>query len=252
MTNLKIKKEFAHLITPLSEDERQALEESILTHGCRDAIKVWRGIVLDGHNRFAICLKHKLPFKVTMISLANKEAAILWIIDNQLGRRNLPKAARIKLAMHKAQIIQKTAHENRSLKGCKPVHVRKNIAATASVSERTVQKYMQLTKEADAETLNQVDIGKQTIGEAHRKLTVRNVEVWYDSQSPQFHNHPISRSNALSYIGTLESLYSFIRGQDWYVRSWPDAANILNMAVPHYGTLLRIIEKFELKGGVAL
>jgi hypothetical protein len=42
-----------------------------------------------GHNRFAICQKHDLPFATTALEFADRQSAFNWIINNQLGRRNL-------------------------------------------------------------------------------------------------------------------------------------------------------------------
>jgi len=46
-------------------------------------------IILDGHNRFEICERLKIPYKTTAIELPNRDAAADWIDKNQLGRRNL-------------------------------------------------------------------------------------------------------------------------------------------------------------------
>ena len=46
-------------------------------------------ILLDGHNRYEICIKHNISFSKTEIKVENRQAAINWIINNQLGRRNL-------------------------------------------------------------------------------------------------------------------------------------------------------------------
>ncbi len=51
-------------IDPLTPDEHDALERSILAEGCRGmprrrgAISWW-----TGHNRYGICQKHGLPFQ---------------------------------------------------------------------------------------------------------------------------------------------------------------------------------------------
>lgn len=91
MQNLQIDSEFKALIPPLAAEEYAQLEENIRVDGCRDAIVVWDGhnILLDGHNRFAICERYRLSFQTEAIALPDRQAAINWIINNQLGRRNL-------------------------------------------------------------------------------------------------------------------------------------------------------------------
>jgi hypothetical protein len=46
-------------------------------------------ILVDGHNRYGICLKHKLNFKIHLISFDSLKDVRDYMIDNQLGRRNL-------------------------------------------------------------------------------------------------------------------------------------------------------------------
>lgn len=89
MRTLKIDAEFQKLCPPLSESERAALKESIESEGCRDAIVVWDGTIVDGHNRYDICRELGKPFETKSIELADRQAAEQWIISNQLARRNL-------------------------------------------------------------------------------------------------------------------------------------------------------------------
>src|SRR5262249_10157312 len=83
--------DFQALISPLSDDELTQLEANLRAEGCRDPLVEWEeeGGLLDGHHRYDICQKHDLPFEVHRLSLPSREAAINWIINNQLGRRNL-------------------------------------------------------------------------------------------------------------------------------------------------------------------
>jgi N6-adenosine-specific RNA methylase IME4 len=79
------------LIPPLSAEERSQLEANLLLHGCRDPLVIWQetGLLLDGHNRYAICQAHGVPYHTTTVSLPDRESAMDWIDANQLGRRNL-------------------------------------------------------------------------------------------------------------------------------------------------------------------
>lgn len=86
--------EFERFVPPLSPKERELLEESILRDGCRDAIVIWNGIILDGYNRYAICVKHDLPFQVRNMQMDSRDEAIAWICTNQMGRRNITEETR--------------------------------------------------------------------------------------------------------------------------------------------------------------
>ena len=76
----RIDREFQALIAPLKPEERRQLEANIVAEGCcRDALVVWNGILLDGHNRLEICTRLHIPYRTSNIELPNREAAKLWI-----------------------------------------------------------------------------------------------------------------------------------------------------------------------------
>ena len=88
---LKIDPEFQGKIPPLTFEELNQLEANILRDGrIINPIIVWRGLIVDGHNRYTIAKKHpEIPFTVHEKEFANRYEAIIWICKNQLGRRNL-------------------------------------------------------------------------------------------------------------------------------------------------------------------
>ena len=80
----------------LTEDEYSLLEASVVANGVRDPLVVWRRdgqlVLLDGHHRYQIAQRHGLAFGVKQLDLPDLTAAKLWVIRNQLGRRNLTPA----------------------------------------------------------------------------------------------------------------------------------------------------------------
>src|ERR1017187_7409361 len=94
----KVEGEFAALIAPLTAEEYSQLEANLIAHGCRDALVVWRGLLLDGYNRLAICNRHGIAYDTAEIDLPDREAAKLWIEENQIGRRNLTTDQRAAVA----------------------------------------------------------------------------------------------------------------------------------------------------------
>lgn len=94
--NIKIEDELKNFVVPLAKEEFAQLEVNILDEGCRDPIILWkkggnRHVIVDGHNRFKICSKYNLFFNTMILSFDNIEEAKNWMVDNQLGRRNLNK-----------------------------------------------------------------------------------------------------------------------------------------------------------------
>ncbi|MBQ8439550.1 MAG: ParB N-terminal domain-containing protein [Clostridia bacterium] len=65
---LRIDEAFRSLIRPLHRTEFEALEKSLRAEGCRDPIVVWDGTIIDGHNRYDICSRHKIPFPILEIT----------------------------------------------------------------------------------------------------------------------------------------------------------------------------------------
>jgi N6-adenosine-specific RNA methylase IME4 len=109
--------EFHALIPPLTRDEYARLEENILAEGCRDALVVWDNVLLDGHNRYEICTRHGIEFDVYEIDLPDRDAAKVWMIDNQKGRRNLSDGWKYELAQTKRAILTKMGREKEAEAG---------------------------------------------------------------------------------------------------------------------------------------
>lgn len=91
---LCIDAEFKTLIRPLRRDEYAQLEANLVLDGCRDPIIVWNDVLVDGHNRYEICNRLHIPYAVQEIEFDSRENAIVWICNNQLGRRNITEETR--------------------------------------------------------------------------------------------------------------------------------------------------------------
>jgi hypothetical protein len=93
-------------IDPLTPDEHDALERSLLTEGCRDALVLWGDVLVDGHNRYGICQKHGIPFQTLQSTLfKTMDDVHLWMIDQHLGRRSVSDFQRGVLALRKREIL---------------------------------------------------------------------------------------------------------------------------------------------------
>ncbi len=143
---IQIDKELKSLIPPLSPEEFRQLEENIIAEGCRDPLVVWKGILVDGHNRYEICTRHDLGYDAIEKNFENRTQVILWMIDNQFGRRNLADIDRIALARKREDVLKPLAKEQQirkpesvsaKLPKQKSIDTRKESAKTAGVGERT-------------------------------------------------------------------------------------------------------------------
>ncbi|MDP2262886.1 MAG: plasmid replication/partition related protein [Hydrogenophaga sp.] len=104
--NIVVNEELKAYIDPLTAEEHEALERSILAEGCRDALVLWGDLLIDGHNRYGICQKHGLPFQtVQSTRFKSMEDVHLWMIDQHLGRRSVSDFQRGVLALRKRDIV---------------------------------------------------------------------------------------------------------------------------------------------------
>ncbi|MDM0111029.1 plasmid replication/partition related protein [Variovorax sp. J22R133] len=104
--DIVVNEELKAYIDPLTPEEYESLERSILTEGCRDALVLWGDVLVDGHNRHGICQKHGLPFQtVQNTRFQSIEDVHLWMIDQHLGRRSVSDFQRGVLALRKREIV---------------------------------------------------------------------------------------------------------------------------------------------------
>lgn len=86
LTALKIDPEFQGKIPPLTSEELDQLEKNIVSDGkVINPIIVWNGLIIDGHNRYAILQKHPdIPYTVhekslqTVMKPSSGSAKISW------------------------------------------------------------------------------------------------------------------------------------------------------------------------------
>ena len=153
--------EFKALIPPLQAEELQKLEESILQEGCRDALVVWEtadgDVLIDGHNRFAICHKHTIAFKTIDKEFASRQEVKLLMIRNQLARRNLTPFNRTELALQMESTIAEMAKQNQGQRtdilsnlteSSDAINTRKELARIAETSAGNIYKVKQVLSDA--------------------------------------------------------------------------------------------------------
>jgi len=112
--HLQINEEFKQLIPQLSQEELVGLENSLKLEGCRDPLVVWHNTIIDGHHRYAICIKHSISFNIIeKMELETELDVKLWMINNQFSRRNLTNIQKAELAieMEKTEQVQAKARQ---------------------------------------------------------------------------------------------------------------------------------------------
>lgn len=188
-SDLNIDPDLRAWIDPLSPDEFAQLEANILADGCRDAIVVWGGYILDGHNRYEICKRHNVAFTtVEKTGLATKDDALIWMGEHQLGKRNLSDFSRAALALRLKPLMEQQARA-RMLAGrapaADPVQIssqgsgktRDELARRAGVSHDTVRKVEKILESGNVEVTAQVRAGEISINAAAKKVAPQRAPV---------------------------------------------------------------------------
>ncbi|KJV36730.1 plasmid replication/partition related protein [Luteibacter yeojuensis] len=171
-------------IDPLTADEYEALERSLLTEGCRDALVLWGDTLVDGHNRYGICRKHDLPFKTVQNErFQSMDDVHLWMIEQHLGRRSVSDFQRGVLALRKREILAARREAEPPVKDDNdlpfdaegseparpkaprpnPTESRKEIAREARISANQVGMIEKIRKEAAPEVVAAVKSGTLSI-----------------------------------------------------------------------------------------
>lgn len=78
--------EFQRITVPLTKDEREAFENSILSEGCLEPISVWNNIIIDGHKRYEFCSFEEIDFEVRELYFQSRDEVISWICRKRLNR----------------------------------------------------------------------------------------------------------------------------------------------------------------------
>lgn len=104
----------------LKVNQQKKMESGIIENGFdrNFPIMEWHGFIVDGHNRYDICKKHNITdYVVGTLAYETKEEVMEWMLDIQLGRRNLSPIQRIAVAEKYRPLYEKEAKENKSKAG---------------------------------------------------------------------------------------------------------------------------------------
>lgn len=184
--DLTIDKELEDLLPVLTPDELEKLENSILQYGMLDPIKIWQDpktdkwTIIDGHNRYNILKKNNIEwhywqdYKI-MSELETREDVKQWMLEQQLGRRNLSDVERYEIVQKFKSVFQRKAKENQSLGGkglanLPKVDTRKEMAKAVGVSEGTYRKLDKVMQSDNEELKQQLREKKVSADKAYQEI----------------------------------------------------------------------------------
>lgn len=232
-SNIQILPELQAFIRPLTEEQFTQLEQNIITHGCQDALILWetsdyelgRGdselsvyVLVDGHNRHKICKKNNIDFKIMLKTFDGIEAVKEYMIDLQIGRRNLTleeesyyRGLKYNAQKGKRGIALQMAQEGR---GEEVVNIAENLAEQFNVTSRTIKndgKYAQGLNKLSTELRNEVLQGKSKISKKDiQELADSTLEDNSISSLAELENEPI-KENTTKSMSNKEKLMTEIK-----------------------------------------
>lgn len=162
--NIEIDPELENLLPPLSKEDYDLLEQSLLKNGFEQKfgrIKVWfskgnncKGYIVDGHNRFKICKEHGIKLvngDFERVKFDSKDDVKKWMFENQLARRNLSIVDKYEIAERYCAMLKIVAKKNQSDGGkgfinITRIDVRKEKAKMTGISEGSYGKLDKIMK----------------------------------------------------------------------------------------------------------
>jgi hypothetical protein len=179
--NIVVNEQLKAYIDPLTSDEHDALERSLLSEGCRDALVLWGDVLVDGHNRYGICQKHGIAFNTLQSTLfKSMDDVHLWMIDQHLGRRSVSDFQRGVLALRKREILAtqtsdvapQSAPAEEAVPQPAPMKSRDDLAKAARLSSSQVVMIEKIQKQAAPEVVAAVKSGVISINAAAAVATL--------------------------------------------------------------------------------
>lgn len=173
MQFIKIDKEFQNLLRPLTAEEFKSLEDSIKQDGCLRPVELWNGYIVDGHNRYSICMKNDIPFEQVDVTgkFETKSDVMKWIVQNQRARqtgRQLSKTELAQMAMVVEKQVVVEAKENQGTRtdissnlneSVTPIRTASKAAESIGVSENTYRDMKLVVEKGSDEQIERMNMG---------------------------------------------------------------------------------------------
>jgi hypothetical protein len=200
--------ELKYFIPPLNKIEKQQLRISIQDKGCQVPLVLWRQqnvyYIVDGYNRYEICKDLKIKFRFEVKEFDSLESVKEFMLENQLGRRNLTNSQACYLRGKMYNILKKKTANLENLKQHKSENgfesqaldannteddklslsknTAKKLAKNFGVSYRTVQREGQIAEALDLIAEKNYDLrmdiltGKKTVKKSDLRIIGEKLE----------------------------------------------------------------------------
>ncbi len=184
---LNVNSEFKEFLPKLTTPQFEQLERDIIDKGCLSPIIVQKdtNIILDGHNRYDICVKNNIKFETVSLDLCNEADIKIWMFKNQLSRRDLSVYEKITLALKMNDHFRNLAAEKRNSKlknsnadnqnsdereDSPEMNTNKYLAKLCNVSHNTIAQVKKIEKKISDKTRRELIEQKTSINKVYNDL----------------------------------------------------------------------------------
>ncbi len=213
--------EFAALMPRLSKGEKSILAEKLNEEGMMQPIITWRNIIIDGHNRYEICMAESLPFECREMKFASRLDVKKWMWRNQDGRRNWNESQR---AMVAAKMSSPSAENVQPCTLTESHMTQAQAAKEVKVSLRSVIKAKKIMDSGNKDVQAAVEEGKMNVTAAEKIVRLpkpeqkkKMKEIAAESPADPFAHYPEKTREAFTAnaeftkaLNTLRSLVGHI------------------------------------------
>lgn len=194
LSELKIDPDFRDCLPRLTDEEYSQLEDNILEYGVQSPLIIWHNYIVDGHNRYSICFTNNITdVPVREEYFESKEDALQWILENQLGRRNLTDFSRNEIALRYKEVISRKAKENQGARTdltswsndqkVPPINTRSEVAKIAGTNDTSVRRTEFILKHGNEEEIDRARRGGsgnsqgKVVGDIKKRITPEGMKI---------------------------------------------------------------------------
>jgi DNA methylase/ParB/Sulfiredoxin domain len=200
--DIKIDKEYAKLVPPLTDKEYEGLKLSIEVDGQHHCITINEdGYILDGHHRFRACQELEREPRYEVLRFSSKLKEIEFVRDSNLRRRHLNDFQRIIVVNNSKKLKERygEAAKARQLSGLKkgdklPLGQNCPNGETGRTSDKlaviaqvrpTLYKYgVKIIEQGSEPVIKKLLDGKTTISKEYQKIQVEQIKKQLSSETP--------------------------------------------------------------------
>lgn len=163
----------AELFPLMEEADLSALAEDIKQHGLRAPITVYKGMILDGRNRFRACKIAKVEIKTRQFENGAENAPLDFVLSVNLHRRHLTESQRALVA---AKIAKAPKGRQSESNGVNSPHL-PTITEAAKLLNVSAETVKEAKKVLESKPLTRaVEMGDKSVHAAVKEIKAKKAE----------------------------------------------------------------------------